>query len=172
MRSLQLAAHLSDADLTTRLKESHGSPDCGRWQLLYLIQIAAQRSAEVLAPLVNLSVHSVYKIVERYNKQGPSSVSQKPKGGRRRSLLSLEQEGELLRGLEPSARTGALRTIQDIRVPVEAKVGRAVSDDYLWDMLNRHGWKKKMPRPHHPKRSVEEQQQFKKNSPKTWQPLP
>ncbi|MBX3242503.1 MAG: winged helix-turn-helix domain-containing protein [Chitinophagaceae bacterium] len=45
---------------------------------------------------------------------------------------------------------------------VEHKVGRKVSDDYLWDLLKCNGWKKKMPRPRHPKRTLAEQQEFKK----------
>ena len=61
-------------------------------------------------------------------------------------------------------------TPNDIRALVGAKVGKGkgVSDDYLWDLLKRNGWKKKMPRPHHPKRNQAEQQEFKKNSPGVW----
>jgi len=53
---------------------------------------------------------------------------------------------------------------------VENKVGKAVSDDFLWDLLNRNGWKKKMPRPHHPQRDITAQAEFKKNSPRIWMP--
>ena len=172
MRSLQLNPHSSNADLKKRLLNSHGTIDCSRWQLLYLIQVGNQHSADVLAPIVDLSVHSVYKIVERYNKEGVISVAQKPKGGRRRSLLSSEDERSLVASFEQMAGKGQLKTANDMRALVEAKVGRTESDDYLWDLMHRHGWKKKMPRPHHPKRSLEDQQDFKKNSPKTWMPLP
>jgi transposase len=144
--------------------------DHSRWQLLYLIQIGGQRSADVLAPLVDLSVHSVYKIVEGYNREGPSSVSCKPRGGRRRSLLTLEQEEALFVSLEQKALKGELKTAGDIRAIVEKTAGRVVSDDYLWDLLKRHGWKKKMPRPHHPKSNRQQQEDFKKNSPNVWMP--
>jgi transposase len=146
--------------------------DHSRWQLLYLIQIGGQHKADVLAPLVDLSVHSVYKIVERYNREGPSSISCKPRGGRRRSLLTLEQEEALFASLEQKALKGALKTAGDIRAIVEKATGRMVSDDYLWDLLKRHGWKKKMPRPHHPKSSRQQQEDFKKNSPNVWMPPP
>ena len=172
MRSLQLAPHLSNADIEVRLVNSRGTVDHSRWQLLYLIQIGNQHAADLIAPLVNLSVHSVYKIVERYNKEGPASVSQKSKGGRRRSLLSAEEEQGLVASFEQMAARGQLKTANDMRVLVEKKVGKTVSDDYLWDLLHRQGWKKKMPRPHHPKRTLQDQEDFKKNSPKTWMPLP
>lgn len=170
MRSLQLVAHLSNAELQSRLVGSRGTIDHNRWQILYLIQIGDQHVAEVISPLVNLSVHSVYKIVEKYNREGPLSVSCKAKGGRRRALLTTEEEKALIDSFEQLATKGQLKTANDLRKVVESKVGRSVSDDYLWDLLHRHNWKKKMPRPHHPKRTREEQEEFKKNSPKSWTP--
>lgn len=127
-------------------------------------------SAALVSPVVNLSVHSIYKIVESYNRVGAASLVCKPKGGRRRALLSVDEEAILFSSLEQQAFKGLIKTANDIRSLVEKKVGREVSDDYLWDLLNRNGWKKKMPRPHHPKRSIEEQEAFKKNSPKNWSP--
>jgi len=170
MRSLQLTSHLSNSELQSRLVESRGTNDHNRWQILYLIQIGNQHAAEVIATLVNLSVHSVYKIVERYNLDGPASINTKAKGGRRRALLSTDVEQSLIGSFEDLASKGKLKTANDMRSIVENKVGKSVSDDYLWDLLHRHGWKKKMPRPHHPKRSLRDQKEFKKNSPKSWRP--
>ena len=171
MRTLELVNHLTDTQLKERLSASSGMPEFGRWQILYMVQVANIHSATVISPLVNLSKSSIYKIVEQYNKSGVSSIKCLPRGGRRRSLLSPADETELLDTIEQRAAKGLIKTANDIRVVVENKVGRAVSDDYLWDLLNRNGWKKKMPRPHHPKRSIAEQQEFKKNSPTVWLPL-
>lgn len=170
MRTLELVNHLTDAQLKERLSTSSGKPEFSRWQILYMVQIAGIHSASVISPLVNLSLSSVYKIVEQYNKLGVNGVKYTPRGGRRRSLLSLSEESELLSNIEQRAAKGLVKTANDIRALVESKVGKAVSDDYLWDLLNRNGWKKKMPRPHHPKRNIAQQQEFKKNSPTVWQP--
>ncbi|MEP6747351.1 MAG: winged helix-turn-helix domain-containing protein [Bacteroidota bacterium] len=152
MRSLQVAAYFSNADVQRKLLLSRETASHSRWQIIYLIQIGKINSAGLVAPLVNLSIHSIYKIVEGYNHCGAEALPYKAKGGRRRSLLSLGKEA-------------ALANV--IRVAVERKTGKTVSDVYLWDLLHRNGWKKKMPRPHHPKRSKEGQEAFKKNSPKT-----
>jgi transposase len=170
MRSLQLSNHLTKSEVQTRLSNSRGTPSHSRWQIIYLIQLGNIRSAELLAPLVNLSVHSIYKIVEKYNQAGADALVYKQKGGRRRALLSLGEEAELFSSMEKLASKGLIKTANDLRTVVEQKTGKAVSDDYLWDLLHRNGWKKKMPRPHHPKRSIEEQADFKKNSPKSWSP--
>ena len=168
MRSLQVVNHISNIELQSKLAESRGSQNHTRWQIIYLIQIGNIHSAELLVPVVNLSVHSIYKIVENYNLAGASAISYRPKGGRRRSLLSIDEEKAMFVSLEKQASKGLIKTANDIRGIVEQKVGNPVSDDFLWDLLHRNGWKKKMPRPHHPKRSIEEQTDFKKNSPKSW----
>jgi len=172
MRTLELVNHLSDEQLKETLKAATGKPEFSRWQLLYMIQIAGIHSAGIISPLVNLSKSSIYKIVEQYNKSGINSIKYGLRGGRRRALLSSSDESELLDTIEQKAAKGLIKTANDIRSVVEAKVGKVVSDDYLWDLLNRNGWKKKMPRPHHPKRNAAEQQEFKKNSPTGWRPSP
>lgn len=172
MRSLQVIGHFTNTELQSKLSSTRGTISHTRWQIIYLIQAGNMHSAELLSPVVNLSVHSIYKIVENYNLVGAAALVYKPKGGRRRALLSLGEEASLFTSLEQRASKGLIKTANDIRSIVEKKVGREVSDDYLWDLLNRNGWKKKMPRPHHPKRNIEEQEAFKKNSPKNWSPQP
>jgi transposase len=168
MRSLQVAKHLGNLELQSKLADSRGTPSHSRWQIIYLIQVGNIHLAELLVPVVNLSVHSIYKIVENYNRSGEDAIIYKPKGGRRRALLSVDEERSLFVSMEEQASKGLIKTANDIRSIVERKVGKPVSDDFLWDLLHRNGWKKKMPRPHHPKRSLEEQADFKKNSPKSW----
>ena len=96
MRSLQVVPHLSNVIVQKKLSDSRGTPSHRRWQIIYLIQTGNIHSAELIAPLVNLSVHSIYKIVERYNIQGASELTYKEKGGRRRFLLTTEEEAALL----------------------------------------------------------------------------
>lgn len=170
MRTLQIVNHLTDVELKEKLSSTSGKPEFSRWQILYMIQVGKIHSATVISPLVNLSKPSIYKIVEQYNKVGVKGIKYTNRGGRRRALLSVSDEEEVLNSIEQKASKGLVKTAGDIRNIVEAKVGKSVSDDYLWDMLNRNGWKKKMPRPHHPKRNASEQQEFKKNSPTVWLP--
>jgi transposase len=170
MRSLKVVNHIATSELKSRLSSSRDTPSHSRWQIIYLIQVGNINSADLISPLVNLSVHSIYKIVERYNHEGAKALLYKPKGGRKRSLLSIDEESSLFNSLESLAAKGLIKTANDIRTIIEKKVGKQVSDDYLWDLLHRNGWKKKMPRPHHPKRSLEQQAEYKKNSPKNWMP--
>ena len=135
MRTLELVNHLTDAQLKEHLGTASGKPEFSRWQILYMVQVAGIGSASVISPLVNLSRSSVYKIIEQYNKAGVSGIKYTLRGGRRRSLLSQSAESDLLDTIEQKAVKGLIKTANDIRVIVEAKVGKAVSDDYLWDLL-------------------------------------
>lgn len=170
MRTLQLSDHLTNDQLMEKLSSSRGTADFTRWQILYLVQVVKQVSADIISPLVGLSKPSIYKIVERYNKEGPLAIKCKLRGGRRNALLSVKEEEQLFINLEEQASKGLIKTANDIGQVVELKVGKAVSDDFLWDLLHRNGWKKKMPRPHHPKRDIKQQAEFKKNFLKSWKP--
>lgn len=44
---------------------------------------------------------------------------------------------------------GEIFTVKAICTEVELAVKKSVSDDYLWHLFKRHGFKKKAPRPEH-----------------------
>ena len=136
MRTLQLRDHLTNDQLIEKLSSSGGTSDFTRWQILYLVQLAKQVSADIISPLVGLSKPSIYKIVERYNKQGPLAIKCKLRGGRRNALLSVNEEEQLFINLEEQASKGLIKTANDIRQVVELKVGKAVSDNFLCDLLH------------------------------------
>lgn len=66
-----------------------------------------------------------------------------------------------------TALEGGVLIAQQLREAVEQKVGHRVSQDYLWDLLHRHGWSKKAPRPEHTKaeEAKEKREAFKKKHP-------
>ena len=136
MRPLQLSNHLTNDQLIEKLSSSRGTADFTRCQILYLIQVAKQVSANIISPLVGLSKPSVYKIVERYNIQGPLAIKCKLRGGRRNALLSVNEEEQLFINLEEQGSKGLIKTANDIRQVVELKVGKAVSDNFLCDLLH------------------------------------
>jgi transposase len=142
------------------------------WQIIYSVQSNPGKKAEEYGNLLGMSTAKIYRITTLYNKHGEGFDKQLQWGGRReeRSLLTNEQEISLMKGLEKQAREGKVITMNDIKGIVERKVAHAVSDDYLWDLFKRHDWKKKAPRPQHPKKDEAKQQEFKKNSPSYWKP--
>jgi transposase len=71
-------------------------------------------------------------------------VPLKQRGGRReaRNLMTLEEERQLLSETEQDALNGKILIYNHIKIRIEEKLGRKVSDDYVWDLFKRHGWTK------------------------------
>ena len=138
-----------------------------RWQCLYMVA-AYNVDASFLADITQQSVHTVYKLVQSFKAYGVEGVGLKQKGGRLRALLSIEEERAMMRSLGDKADKGLILQAKDIKKHIERRVGKSVSDDYLWDLFKRNGWIKQSSKPHKDKAA---QDDSKKNSKTTWMPL-
>lgn len=172
MRILQLKPHLTTLELSGKLSTCTSIYQRSYWQILLSVSFNPNRKAEEYASFLGVTKSKIYKVVELYNKEGACFTENLNWGGRRlaTSHMSFGEEEKMMNDLKVKAKNGEIIVAKHIRKIVEAKVGKAVSDDYIWDLFNRHNWKKKMPRPEHPKHNKEAQEEFKKNSQKYWQP--
>jgi len=76
--------------------------------------------------------------------------------------MSLDAESSFLRSIEQEALKGQIIPYKQIKDKLESEIQKRVSDDYIWDLFNRHGWNKKAPHQSHPKSDKEEQEGYKK----------
>lgn len=166
--------HVNDTlpaeELRHRMLASKDIQEHKRWQALYLAKSKAL-SAKELADMIGVSVYTINKWVYNYNRIGEESVYSQKRGGNRTSFLSWEEEEELLREISKRADKGLIVVVKTIKAEIESKIGHTVSKDFPYDLLHRHGWRRVVPRPKHPKQDPEKQAEFKKNSRNTWQPL-
>jgi transposase len=172
MRILQLEPHLSTSELSIKLSTCVSIHHRSYWQILLSLSFNPNKKAEEYASFLGVTKSKIYKVVELYNKEGADFTAKLKWGGRRNetSHLSFEEEEKLMIDLQKNARDGKILVAKHLKKAVELKVGKTVSDDYIWDLFKRHNWKKKMPRPEHPKKDIKAQEEFKKNSLKYWQP--
>lgn len=170
MKILKLNRPVSVKSIKDKMSAAKSSADFKRWQILYFVS-CYQVDAAYLSDITGYSKANVYAVIQQYNNSETQEISVKARGGRRCSLMSVAQEQELMKGLEQRALQGQILSYLDIKKLVEHEVGRNVSDDYIWDLFKRNGWTRHSPRPHHPKRNAEAQQDFKKNSRSVWLPL-
>jgi len=172
MRILQLKPYLTTAELSSKLASCANAHHKSYWQILLSVSFNPNKKADEYASFLGINKSKVYKVVELYNKVGPNFTENLKWGGRRSetSHMSFEEEEKLMNGLKLQAKNGNILVAKHIREIIEKQVGKAVSDDYIWDLFKRHNWKKKMPRSEHPKKNKEAQEEFKKNSRKYWQP--
>lgn len=91
------------------------------------------------------------------------------RGGRRRELMSLEEEEAFLAPWVAKADTGGVLVVPPIHLAFQEQVGHKVPKSTVYRLLARHGWRKVTPDTRHPKGDESVREEFKKNSPK---PLP
>ncbi len=85
-------------------------------------------------------------------------------GGRRRAYLTFEEEKEFLSGFFEAASRGSILVVNEVRTALEKRLGHKVAETTVYRMLERHGWRKIVPRRRHPKAEKSVQEGFKKNS--------
>jgi transposase len=76
--------------------------------------------------------------------------------------LREQEEREFLAPFFARAQSGALTTAEEIKRAFEARVGHVVPKSTIYRLLDRHGWRKLVPRPKHPQASKQAQDQLKK----------
>jgi transposase len=160
--------HLDQDELKKRMMASVDREQFQRWQSIFLTSKGL--SPAIVAEYVGCTKGTVHQWVYQYNHDGPDGFLLQGRGGRRFGLLTLDEENYLLEQVRKEAEQGRILTAYAVKVHIEEKTGRAVSKDYLYDVLHRHGWRKVMPRPQYPKADREKQEEFKKNFQSWWQP--
>jgi transposase len=172
MLQLKLKGHLIKDEIKKRLDSQVSARGYRQWQILYAVISNPGKKSEDMAQVLGISKEILQRTVKQYNKNGADFQEKIRWGGRRKetSYLTLEEEQQMLNEFSKKALAGKILTAKDIKREVEKKLNTKVSDDYIWDLFNRCKWSKKAPRPKHPKQSKTAQEEFKKNSPKSWQP--
>jgi transposase len=140
------------------------SKDAREQKRLLCLKLRIERSypSVEIAAITEYSESRVRRIISNYNREGLSGLLRGSFGGNRRNL-SHEAEEALLAPFMAMAEKGQILIVSDIHRAYESTLGRSVPNSTIYRMLNRHNWRKVMPRPRHPKAKPEEQEAYKKN---------
>lgn len=162
-RVTRAAPHFSLEEVKQRMKRDPRFWVRQRWWIVYQALIAP-RKAEEIAQLTGVSVTTVRRVISRYNREGLAAMETPGKGGRRHEYLTVAQEQEVVAPFFARGESGELVTAGEIKRAFEQRVGHEVQESTIYRLLHRHGWRKLVPRPRHPKANVDEQVIFKKPS--------
>jgi transposase len=113
---------------------------------------------------------SRYQAAFRQPSAGTRSAPPRQWGGRRHFWMTLEEEEAFLAPWIKEAAAGSLLVVSPLRAALAQRVGHPVKASVIYRMLARHGWRKVAPDTRHPKSDPAAQEDWKKNSPKRWQP--
>ena len=112
-------------------------------------------SAIETAKILGINRSNVYQQYKKYEAEGLKGFTESKYGGNHRALTEA-QEKEILDQFEKAAEAGQVVTAQDIKRAFDEVRGKDTGRGYIYMLLERHGWRKVMPRSKHPKAASEE----------------
>ena len=157
----RVVPHLTSEEIMAKIKQTVGFWRVQKW-LVILNASIDPRPAKSVALHTGLAEQTVHNLVSSYNRHGPQVMQGPGKGGRRRAYSSLEEERAFLEPFFQKALTGQIATVAEIKREWEKILGRKVHKTTVYRLLERHEWRKVVPRPFHEQAKAEEQEAFKK----------
>ena len=139
-------------------------PEAQRQRISMVLLRESGMTQPAIAEAMGVSLSTVNRAHMAYDQGGIKALKPKPCGGRKRENMTIAQEKALLARFAKAAGAGEMLNIHDLKLAYERAIGHKTSSSTVYDLLGRHGWRKLMPRPFHPKRDVAAQDAFKKTT--------
>ena len=86
------------------------------------------------------------------------------RGGRQHQNMTLEEERQLLAPYVALASAGGVLGVSQIKAALDRHLGREVALASVYNLLHRHGWKKRSPDTPYPRTHLQAQQEWNNNS--------
>jgi transposase len=160
-RVTRIPPHLTVEEVKQKLHSAQNTWLRQRWMVIYTA-LLEPRPAEEIAIQLGVSRPFISKITSLYKRFGPQGLETVGPGGRRNEYLSLDEEVAFLAPFIDRAAQGEIVTAKTIHYAFEQRVGHEVDESTLYRLLQRHQWRKVMPRPYHPEADLVAQETFKK----------
>lgn len=142
-----------------------------RQALAVLLPAELNTSLEQTARMIGVGRATVARLQSDFRRRRDADNAKRPSwGGRRRTLMSEQEEEEFLRPWAEQALAGGVLVLSPIRAALAQRLGRKVATSVVYRFLARHGWRKVAPDTRHPNSKPQIQEAWKKNSRKTWRP--
>lgn len=97
----------------------------------------------------------VSQLCAEFKAVGASEYARHKYGGNHRAM-SVDEEAELLDKFKERASKGEVVSAQEIKAEFDKKRGKDTGRGYIYMLLERHNWRKVMPRSRHPKKASDE----------------
>ena len=107
---------------------------------------------KTISERLGISSTRITHLIGDYSKKGLEEFIRKKYGGNHRNMSEAE-ENEILATFKAKAVAGQVITVAEIKKAFDEKLGRDTGRGYIYMLLDRHDWRKVMPRSKHPKKA-------------------
>lgn len=159
---VQVADHLSLEELERRYREAKTGIERSHYQILWFL--AQGRSPAEVSELTRYSRDRIYKLLRRYNEQGPSVLGdQRRHNPGQTPLLDALQQAQLWQALQTPPGDGDLWDGPKVARWMSEVLGRPIHPQRGWEYLKSLGMRRRRPRPEHIESDLDTQEAWKKN---------
>jgi len=128
------------------------------------LRIEQGLSTEEIARILNWHINTIRFTQSDFIARGTKAFVEEKRGGRRRQLLTVEEEKLFFAPFQVLAGNGSMLVANEIKAALEKQLGRTVHKTTVYRILKRHGWRKVVPRSKHPKQNKDAVESFKKRA--------
>jgi len=121
-------------------------------------------STKEIARVLGWNANTIRITQRDFIARGPKAFVEEKRGGRRRQLMTIEEEKRFLATFEELASSASMLVVNEIKTALEKQLGHTVHKTTIYRLLQRHGWRKIAPRSKHPKQNKEAVEAFKKGA--------
>jgi len=122
---------------------------------MILHAVKKRLSLRIISELFDVSIRSIRRYIERFNKYGFKGLLDKPRPGRRKKVSSEDLHILLELGPKLFGYEFEYWTVKLLNIALREKLGVEYSYNYLYQLIRRHGYSLKKPRPIHYKADFE-----------------
>ena len=139
-------------------------PEAQRQRIQMVLLRESGMTQPAIAEAMGVSLSTVNRAHMAFDQGGIKALKPKAIGGRQRENMTVVEEKALLARFAKAAGAGEMLNIHELKAAYEKAIGHETSNSTIYNLLARHGWRKLMPRPFHPKRNIAAQNSFKKTA--------
>ena len=154
-------------EVLAQLKATKSATLRKKFEVLQL-RMEGYKNAEI-AKITKYSKSRVSALVCVYANDGIASFQQENRKGGNRRNMSYEEEVAFLSAYKKLAEAGQIIEVSEMNQAYEEKVGHRIGSGQIYRVLERHGWRKVMPRSRHPKKASEEVIETSKKLTSAWE---
>ena len=136
-------------------------PEAQRQRIQMVLLRESGMTQPAIAEAMGVLLSTVNRAHMAFDQGGIKALKPKAIGGRQRENMTVVEEKALLARFAKAAGAGEMLNIHELKAAYEKAIGHETSNSTIYNVLARHGWRKLMPRPFHPRRDLAAQDAFK-----------
>lgn len=154
---------LSEKEIRELQNQAKTKREFQRVQCVYFRQRGV--SSKDIASVLAISMPTVKKVWADYRKRGKGNFLKDHRGGRYHEHMTKNQEEAFLSPFFKKAERGGMLLVNEVHESYENRIKKKIPKSTVYALLHRHGWRKIVPRPSHPKGNTSSQEIFKASFP-------